>query len=323
MPIIVVCPGCSTKLSAPEEVAGKQVRCPKCGSAADVPAFVAVEEVPVVEAAVVSPKPKPKPVKADEEEDETPRKKKRRDEEDEDEDRPRKKKKRAYVDDDDEEDYARSKRRRARGGGGGSGVGVIIAISLGAVLVLGGIGFAIWAIAGKGSPFAKKTPVPEGWKEYSYPTDGFKAYFPKEPQVMTMTADGFPMGGMGMGGVGGGGGFPGTAEIREIESVSAYTCGQSADGIVVAVTIARFRNEVPKSMRDQLRHVRTMQHGEFEFRSVRWLGFDAAEVTTKSSLMRIVYTDRLMIHVQITGGKGTRAKPEEEEAFFDNFELTK
>lgn len=43
MPIVVTCPSCPTKLSAPDGAAGKQVRCPKCGAAAPVPALIAAE----------------------------------------------------------------------------------------------------------------------------------------------------------------------------------------------------------------------------------------------------------------------------------------
>jgi hypothetical protein len=52
MPIIVACPKCAAKLSAPDNAAGKQVRCPKpgCGATADVPAFLPAEEVAVVDA---------------------------------------------------------------------------------------------------------------------------------------------------------------------------------------------------------------------------------------------------------------------------------
>src|SRR5262245_573771 len=139
MPIIISCPGCPTKLSAPDGAAGKHVRCPKCGAITPVPAFIPVEEVPVVEAAIAPQKPKPKPFKADEDE-EPPRKKKPQEDEEE---RPRKKKRRAYDDDDDyEHDHPRRKSRRAAGGGSG----MIIVITLGGLLLLGGIGLGIYLL---------------------------------------------------------------------------------------------------------------------------------------------------------------------------------
>src|SRR3954469_3996928 len=58
MPIVVSCPGCPTKLSAPDTAAGKQVRCPKCGAAAPVPDLIPSEQI--VDA-TPAPKAKPKP----------------------------------------------------------------------------------------------------------------------------------------------------------------------------------------------------------------------------------------------------------------------
>jgi len=37
MPISIVCPACSAKISAADKTAGKRVKCPKCGAAIDVP----------------------------------------------------------------------------------------------------------------------------------------------------------------------------------------------------------------------------------------------------------------------------------------------
>jgi hypothetical protein len=319
MPIVVTCPGCPTKLSAPDHAAGKQIRCPKCGAAAPVPDFIPAEEVPVVEAAIVPPKPKPKPVQAEVDEDEPPRKKATR--RDDDDEPPRKKKKRRYEDDDDDPPR---RRRRSGGGGGGAMVAVII---VGGVLLLVGLGVGIYFLTSKGGPLAKKTPLPPGWQEYSYPQDKFKAPFPKEPQVVTMQAGAFPMGGMGgMGPMRGGrGGFAGGMEIPEIESVSTYISGlmQPDEQVTIQVTIARFKKDIPRAMRDQMNQVTSGQVGGLETRKVRWLGYDAGEIIVAGSLTRVVYTDRMMILVQISGRNGARAKPEEEAAFFDNFQLTK
>src|SRR6266508_797753 len=187
MPIVVTCPGCPTKLSAPDNAAGKQIRCPKCGAVAPVPDLIPAEEVPVVEATVAPAKPKSKPVQAEAADDDLPRKKAaRRDEDDEDE--PPRKKKRRYDDDDD--DYDHDHRRRRKGGGGGGSGGKIAAIIVVGVMVLAGIGVGINLLTGKGGPLAKKAPLPPGWKEYSYPQDGFKAAFPKDPQVVSRNADG-------------------------------------------------------------------------------------------------------------------------------------
>src|SRR6266545_5416443 len=304
MPIVVTCPGCPTKLSAPDNAAGKQIRCPKCGAVAPVPDLIPAEEVPVVEATVAPPKPKPKPVQAEaDDEDEPPRKKaKRNDDDDNEADPPRKKKKRRYDDDD---DYDHDHRRRRKGGGGGGNGGKIAAIIVVGVLVLAGIGVGIYFLTGKGGPLAKKAPLPPGWKEYPYPNEGFKAAFPKEPQVLSMNAGGMPMGGMG--GMGAGrGGFPGTTEVLEMESVSSYTSGlmNPDDQIVISLTVARVKKEVPRSMRDQVGQMGNTQINGMEIRKLRWLGYDAAEMIMAGSVTRIVYTNRHMIIVQISGRNG-------------------
>src|SRR5687767_1680066 len=43
MPIPIVCPSCAAKLRAPDTVAGRKTKCPKCGSAIAVP--IALREV--------------------------------------------------------------------------------------------------------------------------------------------------------------------------------------------------------------------------------------------------------------------------------------
>lgn len=330
MPIVVPCPGCPAKLSAPESAAGKKIRCPKCGAVAPVPALIAAEEVPVVEAKVSAPaKPRVKPVVADDDEDDPPRKKaKPRD--DEDDDRPRRKRRPAAYDEDDDP----PPRRRPRKAGGGGGGMVVALVVIGGLLLLGGVGAGIYFLTGKGGVFAKKAPVPPGWKQYDYPQSGFRAHFPSEPQaVMTINGPG------GLGGVGarpgrfggggfGGGGFGGVDDWSDVESAAVYTCGDAmfgapAGGVTVTVTVAWYRNGVPRAARDQLSRGGNAKFGDMETRRVRWLGGDAAEVIMGGSRLRVAYTDRAMVAVQIHGPNGQRAKPEEEEGFFDNFELTR
>jgi hypothetical protein len=299
-----------------------QVRCPKCGAAAPVPALIPAEEVPVVEAAVVSPAPKPKRVVADEDDEiARPSKKAQRDEDDEDEP-PRKKKKRPrYADDDDDypHDHPRRHRRRGSGGGGGSGAIVAVVVVVGLLLLAGG-GVGIYFLTGKGESLAKKPPVPDGWKQFTYSNDGFKAYFPKEPQVMTVAGN-RPFGGVGGMNVGRGG-FGGTNELQEVESVSTYTCVGPGEH-TVSVVIVRFRNDVPRSVRNEFSRFESGQLGGIESRKVRWLGSDAIELVMNGMVSRIAITGRLMVCAQITGPNGGRAKPEEENGFFGNIELTK
>lgn len=324
MSLVVPCPGCPAQLSAPESAAGKQIRCPKCKAVVAVPAFIPAEVVPVVDAAVSAPppapKPKPKPAVTDDEDDEdAPRKKTSRRDDEDDEDRPRKKKRRAYDDDedDDEEDERprKKKKRKAASGGGGARVAVLV---LGGLILLGGIGFGIYLLVGSGGVFARRAPVPAGWKQYNYPQSGFRAAFPSEPAVFGANVQG------GFGG----GALPGGVEIPQIESMFSYTTGAGgfgarAGGVNVSVEVNRYSTAIPRSSRDLMTRNGNPRFAGGGLKRVRWLGGDAAEIATGGTLMRMVVLEKAVIVVQITGPNGSRAKPEEENGFFDNFELIK
>jgi uncharacterized Tic20 family protein len=47
MPIVIVCPGCNSKLKAPENLIGKMVKCPSCGQAVPVRAAAAPAPAPI------------------------------------------------------------------------------------------------------------------------------------------------------------------------------------------------------------------------------------------------------------------------------------
>lgn len=134
MPIAVLCPGCNSRLNAPDTAAGKTVKCPKCKEAMVIPAAAAAadDEFEVVDEPTRKKAPTKKSVNAAAEDDDPPRKKKpskdlneddrprgkRRDVDDEDEDEnPRRSKKRA-DDDDDDDDRPRKKRRKEAAGSG-------------------------------------------------------------------------------------------------------------------------------------------------------------------------------------------------------------
>jgi hypothetical protein len=325
--ISVPCAKCATTLVAPDSAVGRQLRCPKCGALTTVPDFIPAQEVPVVEASVTRPAeppppppaPRPKPVRAEAVDE--PRSRKSRRDDDEDDDRPRKKKRRYAADDDYDHDYPRKNARRRAGGGGGGNGALIAGLVIGGLLLLAGVGIAVYFIVGKGkdkdSDFVNRTPVPPGWKQFSYPTDGFKAYFPSEPQVSTNP--GRPRRG--------GAGFGWDDDLGDVQSVSTYLTGFGAFGdrtqVVVMVGVARYRNGVPRSVRNKMDEVTDARFGGIESRRVRWLRHDAAEVVMGGMLMRLVCTDDALIVAQIHGSNGGRARPDEEAGFFDNFELTK
>ena len=109
MPVTIICSSCRAKLTAPDKLVGKKVKCPKCQTPVLVPNPADLEETEVMQpAATPKPKPNPRPaatkarpsrppVSADEEE-EQPRKRKPVPDEDEDDEpkkKPKKKKKSA------------------------------------------------------------------------------------------------------------------------------------------------------------------------------------------------------------------------------------
>jgi hypothetical protein len=295
MPIIVACQKCSTRLSAPNSAAGKQVRCPKpgCGAIADVPAFLPAEEIAVVDAVVAPPKPRPRPV------------------EDEDDDRPRRKRRRSRDDDDDYE-LDRPRRRRARSG---THPGVIVAMVLGSLVVLGGIGVGIYALVSKDGLFAKKAAPPEGWKQFTYEKDNFKAYFPSEPSVNSM--DGFGAGFGGLNALG--------ANVPS--SFSMYLPRDLFAPVHASVIVVRYSSPLSKternSMRDAMLKKRDRDFGEVrDIKSVRWLGVDADEVVSQRNLARVALVGNTLYVAEIGASNG-RATSAEENGFFDNFELMK
>jgi hypothetical protein len=337
MALTVPCPKCATKLLAPDSAVGRQLRCPKCGTLATVPDLLPAEEVPVVEAAVVKPPPKstapkaapapppppkPKPIMAEDPTVDRSQRETRRAGEDEDEDRPRKKKKRPrYVDDDDDYDHDHPRRRRRKSGNGA----VVAALVIGGMLLLAGVGFAVYLFAGKNSPLVKRTPVPAGWEQHSYSQDGLKLYLPKAPNHTSMPLDGFrPGAGAGRGRPRFGmGGFEIADDLPEADRFAQLSAGDWRDPVQIEVWVIKFRDRVPASIREQIRRYSADgRFGGVELRTVKWLGHDALEQVHTNGVLRIVYTDRHFVMASIHGPSGGRAKPEEEAGFFDNFELT-
>jgi hypothetical protein len=343
MPILVVCPKCETKLSAPDSGAGKHVRCPKfgCGTLVPVPAFVPAEPVEVVDAEEVPRKPKP--VMATAADDEASPRRKRRDEDDDD-DRPRNKRreddnrsrKRQRSEDDDDDDYDRPRRRQRKRAG--MGAGVLAAIVLGSLLLLGGIGYGVYALLG--GALAPKSAPPAGWKEYTYKDDNFKAYFPKEPQLLgTMQfgrgnnpfgGAGKPVGGGNLFGGGGNpfGGMPANIDEYMPEAVSTYLAGDMfGDHVSINVQVMRYPSKVPSQVRDGFgadmpREARNMAKDlGVEIKSVRWLGERATEMTMPNGVTRCTVVGKAVYIATISGAGGKRAKPEEEAGFFDNFQV--
>jgi hypothetical protein len=290
MPILVVCQTCNAKLNAPDAAAGKGVRCPKAGCGAVVP-------VPAVVTAEMVEEPA-KPVKATViNDDEETRPRKRRCDDDEDDDRPRSKRRR-----DDDDDRPRKKFRKS-----GMGTGVIVAIVLGSILVLGGIGYGIYALVSGSGP---KSPPPAGWKEYTYKEANFKAYFPSQPAIQDLSG---MFGGMG-------------ADIPSLQSGKLYHCIDSTKNAAqVEVIVIKFTRKLSSSDRSRARA--DFRNGEGkggETHSVRWLGESADEVTNpRGGTTRFVIIGDTMFVAKIMSTAGRRVDEAVEKGFFDNIQLLK
>jgi hypothetical protein len=315
MPIIVACPRCGTRLSAPESAAGKHVKCPKpgCGTIAEVPEFVAAEEVPVVEATLTQPEPKPK--RRDEDDDGQPRKRSRRDETEDEDDRPATRRERRRDDDDDDYEFDHRRRRRRKSG---MGAGAIVAIVLGGLVVLGGVGVGVYALAskksgsdadsGSGPGSARRTSPPAGWQQFTFPDDGFRAYFAQPPRVIKSSDGQFD--------------FPPIAGRRP-ESFTLYLAPQKGPGTVAEVVVLRFIASHPLD-RDALIYQLRKQNGEVEDRPVTWLGHSGYEVTAQRGQVaaRIVLIDKTL-YMATLASLSAPVTAQEKSGFFDNFELLK
>ena len=305
MPILVVCPACGARLNAPDSAAGKHVRCPKagCGTLVPVPTLLPAEEV--VEAVPVAPPPRPARAAAGQDDD-RPRRRPRDDDEDDDDYRPRRK-------------LGRD-RERSRGN-----PAVIAGIVLGALVVCAGLGYGVYALAskksdagpglaglGSGLELDARSRIPAGWKEYRYPRDKFRAYFPGDPIVQRQ---------------------PGGTDVTIYLSAEKTDRG---DGTGVYLMVVHFPADSPAAQREEwLRETPWLLGGNPDAttsapRAVKWAGRDAREHTVTNAGQRRGSTGGAVVRIMLVGPTayiamiGTdngRARPEDEAGFFDNFVL--
>jgi hypothetical protein len=180
MPITVECPSCSARITAPDKLAGKTARCPKCHEPFTLPAPDAGFEVVDDDDPVVA-KPRPKMPVADPGfevvEDEEPVVAK-----------PRKKPRPPIVvdDDDDDEDRAPRKRKKAKKGlspvvlyGSIAGVLLVIAAGVGIYFLASGKGGGLFG------PSWTKFDAPDGSFSTSFPGGA-----PEGGDVMALLAPG-------------------------------------------------------------------------------------------------------------------------------------
>jgi hypothetical protein len=324
MPTVVICPKCKTKLSAPDAALGKNVRCvkPLCGTIVPVPAFVPAEVVEVVEASLQPPKPSPEADERDtvavdqrkrnsqseEDEKSRPQSKRRLENDGDDEDeRPRR---RGVKGDDDEHDNLPRPRRRQKKSRWDLGVGLIVAIVFGMLLVVGALGYGIYSLVEDvAENMRTKAPPPRGWQEFTYRTDKFKVCLPQAPSIGSLDFGGKqPFANMGV-------------DIQYPEAVSTYLSDQNS--VSIFVVVARYKSRLSSKDRNQSfsnvfgnRNIALK-----DARTVRWLGVSADEVANPAGVTRVATVGSTVYMAAISNGRGLRAKPEEENGFFDSFKL--
>jgi hypothetical protein len=244
---------------------------------------------------------------------------------------------------------AKKKRKRS-----GLGAGAIAGIVLGALLLLGGVGIGILAVSKKKSGnsdsiaagdsnqgtnpdpknpginlsnvFEKKTPPPKGWVAYVSKYDNFRAYFPVEPKVEIED-------------------LRGASRPRSMwESASAYKAhveldmgrGQIWAPLVVEIDIYEYKSEAMWNQQRQVSDLLNPYPGSpapsGEVRRVTLLGMPAQELRSRQvptvnpwMVSRCLFVGLKQYNVQIGYLNGLDINPksflEDENAFFDNFEL--
>jgi hypothetical protein len=329
-------------MNVPDAATGKRVKCPKCQTVIAVPAaepdVVEVgddEPTPPPRKSVAAAKPPTRPAPA------------RRDDDDDDEDRPRPakaavRKSRPARDEDDEDDYDDDEprpRRGKKGGGKKKGMsGLTIGlIAAGALVVLGGVGYGVYALAfkekdktvdkgsGDGSGTDGKAKVPDGWKKVDGSAAGFTAYLPGDAKEMSDLRGKMPLAMTGI----------------EQQQVTKLFMGQSPDKTVVGMAMgATFGQDMPPAVRNTMSTMTFdmmtsgMAKGSnkpkvLETTEVPWLGVKAKQTVlevgqandTGQMVVRMAVNE-WGIYVGIIGMQGGRPKPEYEKALFDNFEVT-
>jgi hypothetical protein len=198
------------------------------------------------------------------------------------------------------------------------GNAVVLVWVIGGIIVLGGICYGIYLLVSN-VVVVKKAPPPAGWKEFTYPESGFKAYFPREPVVLKGSVDQVVQG-VSMG-------APIEVLRTTVEYGAIHHISNPDDAVQVFVVYFRFkpgpdiRSRLEKAFNE--RSDQTIKNRNGKMRTIRWLGVNADEITTPTGVVRVAFRDSSVYLVMIRAKGDTKAKPEEENGFFDNMELLK
>lgn len=327
MPIPVECPGCHTQLTVPDAVAGKSIKCSKCQTVVAVPEPLSLDDDEPAEA---PPAKKSAAVRK-------PFARKRRDD-----------------DDDDDLDRGRPlsfREKRAAAAGGPPVAVVFVVAGLIGLGIVGGVlytGYALFfsgketASGGSGGRSSSgggrsssgsssgggqsgggsggKAAVPDGWKQVTSRSGGFKAYFPTDAKEQPLNAS------------------PSAKKIGQPPFTGAMLITRGRDDSKVAVAMGfKFRPGVSPAERERVvseftdAFTRGGPSGGVKVldqRDVTWLGQGAKELVVDASgpdgagqlVVRMVVVGSTA-YVGVIGAKGGRPRPEDENGFFDNFEV--
>ncbi len=253
-----------------------------------------------------------------------------------------------------------AKKRKRKKSGGGLGAGAIVAIVLGGLLVLGGVGIGIYALSKKkegnsdlvnnlsgdqsknldqgknpsdvlSSVRVKKTPPPKGWVEYTSKYDNFKAYFPREPKVTIEVKRGSNQPAQKVNG---------QMRVSPLDSSSFYSAhvlldmgrGQEWAPLGIAIHVAEYKSEADWNQQRQVSdlfnpNVAKLLNRDGEARKASLLGMEAQELKSSHRTIRQLFVGLKHYAVTIEYLTGLDINPkdylEDENAFFDNFELLK
>ncbi len=232
--------------------------------------------------------------------------------------------------------FGRGPRRKRKKTESGVSAGLIAAIILGGILLVVVLGFGTYLLVDMGSSVAKeskeskgntestettisKVKPPDGWKEFTYSPEGFKAYFPNEPLIERGgSADigrfHFP-------------GIDDATAKRTVESMSSFSTGTNVDPLKIVILICRYkpggaaRERVESDIRQNCRQSAAKRNTVMK--PIRWLGQQAEEVSAADMVMRVAFTEMRAYVVLMRGKIPNRAPPAVEQGFFDNMELLK
>jgi hypothetical protein len=181
------------------------------------------------------------------------------------------------------------------------------------VLVLGGVGYGIYAIVKGGSK-----GLPSGWKEYTFTKDKFKAAFPESPEVRDMSQLGTRLPA----------GLTGTAYMAKTKDGSGGVIVMAMQ-LPVSIT-PRQKDEMIGAIRQSLVRGATRNNNIqlSQPKQITWAGQKAEEALMEEpggkgrAVIRYMLTET-GVYAAMLGSDDGQLDRDVENAFFNNFQLLK